>query len=85
MKHNERQHLKENELAMAIGHAHGWADRHSKTLMATIAAVVVIGGSVLAYSAWRNNTDTRARVMLAEGMVIEEARVMPPAPPAGTT
>jgi len=85
MKHTERQHLKENELAVALGHAQGWADRNSKTLMATIVAVVVIGGSVLAYSAWRSNTDTRARVMLAEGMVIEESRVMPPAPPTGTT
>lgn len=85
MKHTERQHLKENDLAIALGQAQGWADRHAKTLMATLAAVVVIGGGVLAYNAWRNSTDTRARVMLAEGMVIEEARVMPPAPPAGTT
>jgi tetratricopeptide (TPR) repeat protein len=85
MKHNERQHLKENELAIALGQAQGWADRHSKTLLATIVVIVVIGGGVLAYSAWRNNADTDARVALAEAMVIEEARVMPPAPPAGTT
>ena len=35
--------------------------------------------------AWRNSTDNKARAMLAEAMVIEEARVMPPAPPPGTT
>jgi tetratricopeptide (TPR) repeat protein len=34
---------------------------------------------------WRNNVDNQARILLAEAMVIEEARVMPPAPPAGTT
>jgi tetratricopeptide (TPR) repeat protein len=85
MKHNERQHLRENELAIALGQAQGWADRNSKTLMAMLIAVVVVGGGVLAYGAWRNSTDTRARVALAEAMVIEEARVMPPAPPAGTT
>jgi tetratricopeptide (TPR) repeat protein len=85
MKTTERQHLKENELAIALGHAQTWADKHSRTLLATIIVVVVVGGGVLAFTAWRNSTDTKARTMLAEGMVIEEARVMPPAPPAGTT
>jgi predicted negative regulator of RcsB-dependent stress response len=85
MKHTERQHLKENELAIALGHAQGWADRNSKTLLTVIAVIVVVGGGVLAYSMWRSNADSSARVALAEAMVIEEARVMPPAPPAGTT
>jgi tetratricopeptide (TPR) repeat protein len=85
MKTTQRHHLKDNELALAIGHAQGWADRNSRTLLMIIIAIAVVGGGVLAYSAWLNNTDTKARVMLAEGMVIEEARVMPPAPPAGTT
>jgi len=85
MKHTERQHLKENELAIALTHAQGWADRNSKTLLAAIVVVVVVGAGVLGYSMWRNNSDTSARVALAEAMVIEEARVMPPAPPAGTT
>jgi len=85
MKTTQRHHLKDNELAIALGQAQGWADRNSKTLLTIVIAIVVVGGGVLAYSAWRNNTDGKARVMLAEAMVIEEARVMPPAPPAGTT
>ncbi|HEX4915998.1 MAG TPA: tetratricopeptide repeat protein [Vicinamibacterales bacterium] len=85
MKHSERHHLKDNELAIALGQAQGWADKNSKTLLAIVIAVVVIGGGVLAYNAWRSSGDTRARVALAEAMVIEEARVMPPAPPTGTT
>jgi tetratricopeptide (TPR) repeat protein len=85
MKHNERQHLKENELAIALTQAQSWADRNSKTLMAALVAIVLVGGGVLAYTMWRSNADTSARVALAEAMVIEEARVMPPAPPAGTT
>jgi tetratricopeptide (TPR) repeat protein len=85
MKHNERQHLKENELAIALTQAQSWADRNSKSLMAALVAIVVVGGGVLAYTMWRSNADTSARVALAEAMVIEEARVMPPAPPAGTT
>jgi tetratricopeptide (TPR) repeat protein len=85
MKTTERHRLKDNDLAIALGRAQGWADKNSKTIMTTIVLIVLVGGGVLAYGAWRSSADSRARVMLAEGMVIEEARVMPPAPPAGTT
>ncbi len=85
MKTTERHHLKHNELAFALGHAQAWADKNSRTLLMIVIAIVVVGGGVLAYSAWRGNVDGNARRMLAEAMVIEEARVMPPAPPAGTT
>lgn len=85
MKTTQRHHLKDNELAIALGHAQTWADRHSRTLLATIIAIVVVGGGVLAFTTWRSSTDSKARTMLAEAMVIEEARVMPPSPPAGTT
>lgn len=85
MKTTERQHLRDNELAIALGQAQGWAGSNSGTLLATVIAIVVVGGGVLGYLVWRNNVDTKARTLLAEAMVIEEARVMPPAPPAGTT
>jgi tetratricopeptide (TPR) repeat protein len=85
MKTTERHRLKDNELAIALGQAQHWADRNSRTLLATIIVIVVVGGGVLAFTTWRNTTDNSARTMLAEAMVIEEARVMPPAPPAGTT
>lgn len=85
MKTTERHHLKDNELAIALGHAQQWAGSNSKTLTAAVAAVVIIGGAALGFMAWRANTDNKARALLAEAMVIEEARVMPPAPPAGTT
>jgi tetratricopeptide (TPR) repeat protein len=85
MKTTERHHLKDNELALAIGQAQHWAGRNSTTLLAIVGVIVLIGGAVWGFSAWRNGTDNNARVMLAEAMVIEEARVMPPAPPSGTT
>lgn len=85
MKTNERHHLKDNELALALGQAQSWAGTNSGTLLAAIAAIVIVGAGVLGYMAWRNNTDNKARVMLAEAMVIEEARVMPAGPPPGTT
>jgi tetratricopeptide (TPR) repeat protein len=85
MKTTERHHLKDNELAIALNQAQSWAGSNSRTLTMTILAIVLVGGAVLGFLAYRNNNDNKARVLLAEAMVIEEARVMPPAPPAGTT
>ncbi|MEO7135133.1 MAG: tetratricopeptide repeat protein [Vicinamibacterales bacterium] len=85
MKTTERHHLKDNELANAIGQAQHWAGGNAKTLLTAIVAIVLVGAAVLGFIAYRNNTDNKARVMLAAAMVIEEARVMPAGPPPGTT
>ena len=85
MKTTERHHLKDNELALALGQAQSWAGSNSSTLFTTLAAIVIVGGGVLGYLAWARNTDNKARVMLAAAMVIEEARVMPAGPPPGST
>lgn len=85
MKTTERHHLKDNELAMALNQAQGWLTANQRTLLVTLAAIAVIGGGVAAYAAWKGRIDNQARTLLAGAMVIEEARVMPPAPPAGTT
>jgi tetratricopeptide (TPR) repeat protein len=85
MKTTERHHLKDNELALALGQAQTWAGGNSRTLLTAIGAIVLVGVAVLGFMAYRNNTDNKARVMLAEAMVIEEARVMPAGPPPGTT
>jgi tetratricopeptide (TPR) repeat protein len=85
MKTTERHHLKDNELAIALGQAQSWAGSNSKNITTGLIAIVLVGGGVLAYLAYRNNADNKARAALAAGMVIEEARVMPPGPPPGTT
>jgi tetratricopeptide (TPR) repeat protein len=85
MKTTERHHLKDNELAIAISQAQDWTGRNSRTLITAVAAIVLVAAGVLGYMAWRNSVDNQARAMLTEGMVIEESRVMPPGPPAGTT
>jgi tetratricopeptide (TPR) repeat protein len=85
MKTTERHHLKDNELANALGQAQAWVGGNSRTLLTAIAAIVVIGAGVLGYMAYRTNTDNKARLLLAEAMVIEEARVMAAGPPPGTT
>ena len=85
MKTTERHHLKDNELALALGQAQSWAGGNSKALATTLIAIVIVGAAVLGYMVWRNRTDDQARALLAEAMVIEEARVMAAGPPPGTT
>ena len=85
MKTSERHHLKDNELALAVGSAQNWYAENRTTVMATLAAIVVVGGGILGYSAWKSSVDSTASGLLAEAMVVEESRVQPPAPPAGTT
>ena len=70
---------------MALGSAQGWLEKNQKTLLTVVAVLVVVGGGIAAYSAWARAADTKARTLLATAMVIAEARVMPPGPPAGTT
>jgi tetratricopeptide (TPR) repeat protein len=81
MKHSERRHLKENDLAIALAQANNWRARHQKSMTMAVIAVVLVALAVLGFLAWRNNVDTQARAMLAEAMVIQEARVQPPTPP----
>lgn len=85
MKTTERHHLKDNELAIALGQAQTWAGDNTRNITIVAALIIVIGGGALAAFAWRNSTDDKARTMLAEAMVIEEARIHPPAPPTGAT
>jgi tetratricopeptide (TPR) repeat protein len=85
MKTTERHHLKDNELAIALGHAQSWAGENSRNLVAVVVAIVVLGGGALGFYLWRNNNDNKAGTLLAEAMVIEEARIQPPGPPPGTT
>ena len=85
MKTSERHHLKDNELALAVGSAQTWYAQNQTTVLATLVAIVVVGGGILGYSTWKSSVDAKASGLLAEAMVVEESRVQPPAPPAGTT
>jgi tetratricopeptide (TPR) repeat protein len=82
MKHSERQHLKDNELALALGQANDWRTRNQKQVMTAIVAVVLIAAAAIGFMMWRNSVDNNARAMLAEAMVVYEARVTPPTPAA---
>src|SRR5918993_373782 len=85
MKTSERHHLKENEFANVVGTTQSWLDQNRTAVLGALAAIIIVGGGVLAYTSWKGSVDSKAGALLAEAMVIAEGRVQPPAPPAGTT
>ena len=85
MKHSERRHLKDNELAIALGHANDWRTQHQKQVTMAVIAVVLVAAAILGFMAWRNRVDYNARARLAEAMIVYEAPVTPPAAPTDPT
>jgi len=85
MRTSERHHLKDNELALAMGRASVWAGRNQRRLVRIVVGLAVVAAAGIGFITWRNYVDGQARAMLAEAMVIHEARVVPPAPPVDAT
>jgi TolA-binding protein len=82
MKRAERHHLKENELQrLALAARHLYIDRKRETtaLLVGILALVVIAGG---YFLWSERRQSRAHALLAEAVVVQDARVSPPGTPA---
>jgi tetratricopeptide (TPR) repeat protein len=82
MRTSERHHLKDNELAIAVRHASTWATENQRAITLGLLAIAVVAVGIVGYITWRNSVDGKARAMLGEAMVIQEARVVPPAPPS---
>jgi tetratricopeptide (TPR) repeat protein len=85
MKTSERQHLKDNELALAIGRAQLLYARHQRTVLLAVGAVVVALVALGGFFAWRSRVESAARTGLAAAMIVAESPVQPPTPPAGAT
>jgi tetratricopeptide (TPR) repeat protein len=82
MRTSERHHLKDNELAIALGQANDWVTKNQRTLVLTVGILALVAVAVGGFYAWRQSIEGKARGMLAEAMVIQEARVLAPTPPA---
>jgi TolA-binding protein len=82
MKRAERHHLKENELQrLAMTARRIYVDRKRETtglLVGVVALAAIAGG----YFLWSERLQSRAHALLAEAMVVQEARVSPPGTPA---
>jgi TolA-binding protein len=84
MKRTERQHLKQNELATTVARAREGLERHQSRVGMIAAAVLVVALAAGGYYWWRTSVNNQASAMLAAGMTILEAPVVPAAEPGAT-
>jgi tetratricopeptide (TPR) repeat protein len=83
MKRTERHHLKKNEfevLTLQALDAFGANRREITTVAIVLAVIAIVGGS---YWGWRQYRQDKAHALLADAMVVQEARVGPPADATG--
>jgi TolA-binding protein len=82
MKRSERHHLKTNQVVELVLRARGFYEQHHGALAlgAGLLAVVIVG--LVGYAVWRDRQNDSAGALLARGMVVLEAPVVPPADPA---
>jgi TolA-binding protein len=82
MKSTERHKLKENEFAHTMARTREMYDQRrneiTMVVVAVVAVVVLVGG----YLAWSNWRDGKAQALLASALVVAEAPVYTPPPPA---
>jgi tetratricopeptide (TPR) repeat protein len=81
MKRTERHHLKENELAQLARSAQQVIEERRRQATMVLIAIGVVLVIVLGFFAWRSSTQGRAHALLAEALIVEGARVGPPAAP----
>ena len=83
MNKAEREQLKHNEAADALLAASSFASQHGRTLALALVGVILLGGTVLGYRAFKARTEERAAVQLASAVEILNAPVNPlTVPPA---
>ena len=88
MNKAEREQLKHNEAADALLAASSFASQHGRTLALALVGVILLGGTVLGYRAFKARTEERAAVQLASAVEILNAPVNPltvPPEPGGAT
>jgi TolA-binding protein len=81
MKRAERHHLKENELQNIARQARERLEERKNETTLIVAAILIVGAVAAGYFVWRDRVETKAHAMLAEALVIQAARVGPPAAP----
>lgn len=81
MKRTERHHLKENTLALTLGHVRDFIDTRRSLLTGSLVAVVLLAAVGVGVMLYRQRAATAGDAALAEAMVALNAQVVP----AGTT
>jgi TolA-binding protein len=79
MKRTERHHLKENELAQLAGSAADLVGARKNLIVPGVVALVVVALLAGGYLAWRSSIEGRAHALLADALLVDDARIGPPA------
>jgi TolA-binding protein len=85
MKRAERQRLKQNDLGELTRQVQDLVTERKRDIGWIALAVVVIGAAGLGYWAWHSREQGDAQKLLADAMVVQEARIGPPAAATGST
>jgi TolA-binding protein len=81
MKRTERHHLKENELVQFVNRARDTIDARQREMGGAAIAVIVVSIAVVGYFAWQSRVEGRAGALLADAVIVSDARVGPPPAP----
>jgi TolA-binding protein len=88
MKRTERRHLKQNEFEAVTLQALDLMGEKRREITTVVAVLAVIGLVAAVYWAWRQHVTDASHALLAEAMIVQEARVGTPPPgtaPGGLT
>jgi TolA-binding protein len=83
MKRAERRHLKQNELQSFTRQVQDSLEEHRNEATWIVAAVAIIAVAAFGYYAWHERGESRVHTMLADALVVQEARIGPPAAATG--
>lgn len=81
MKHNERHHLKDNELAKALHEAQEFFGPRARTIGLTVVGVLVVAALAGGFVVMRQRSQSRGQELLADALVALDARVVPASAP----
>jgi len=85
MKRTERRHLKQNEfqtITLQLLESLGEKRREITTTVLVVAVIALVGAS---YYGWHQYRSDKAHALLADAMIVQEARVGPPAEATGAS
>jgi predicted negative regulator of RcsB-dependent stress response len=81
MKRNERHHLKENELLQLASRTRDVIEVRQREVGIAAIVVILISIAAIGYFAWQSRVEGRAGALLAEAIIVGDARVGPPPAP----
>jgi len=85
MKRAERRHLKQNDLGAFTRQIQENIEQYKNEVMWALAALVVVGVAFAGYWAWRERVESKVHALLADALVVQEARIGPPAAATGSS